>query len=189
MASDDKKLIEEILEGDDSAFKSLMEKYLHPVYNFLRQLVKDTSVVDDLTQETFIKAWKNMVRFDQEKNFKTWIFTIAKNTAYDYLRKKKSIPFSFFKKSEDDKGLEEISEDKILPDEILEKEDLARELEKKLKEVPRKYRTILFLHYKEDFSLYEIAEILKKPYNTIKSLHYRALLRLREAFSKNNAPR
>jgi RNA polymerase sigma-70 factor (ECF subfamily) len=182
MTLDDKKLIEEILDGDDSAFKLLMEKYLKPVYNFLRQLVRDVSVADDLTQETFIKVWKNIARFDQNRNFKTWIFTIAKNTAYDYLRKKKSIPFSFFKKSEDDRGLEEISEDKILPDEILEKEDLARELEGKLKEVPRKYRTILFLHYKEDFSLYEIAEILKKPYNTVKSLHGRALARLRKAF-------
>lgn len=189
MASDDKKLIEEILEGNDSSFRLLMEKYLKPVYNFLRQLVKDASVADDLTQETFIKAWKHIRRFDQSRSFKTWIFTIAKNTAYDYLRKKKSIPFSFFKKNEEDRGLEEISEEGVLPDEILEKEDLARELEEKLKEIPRKYRSILFLHYKEDFSLYEIAEILKKPYNTVKSLHYRALLRLKEAFSKNNAPR
>jgi len=184
MALDDKKLIEETLNGDDLAFEQLMKKYLQPVYNFLRQLIKDTSVVDDLTQETFIKTWKNISRFDQSKSFKTWIFTIAKNTAYDYLRKKKSIPFSFFRKSEDDRGLEEISEDKILPDEILEKEDLAKELEGKLKEIPRKYRSVLVLHYKEDFSLYEIAEILKKPYNTVKSLHYRALLRLREAFLK-----
>lgn len=182
MALDDKKLIKEVLNGDDSAFEQLMKKYLKPVYNFLRQLIKDSFAVDDLAQETFIKAWKNMKHFDAEKNFKTWIFTIAKNTAYDYLRKKKSIPFSFFKKKQEDRDFEEISEEGLLPNEILEKQDIAEEMDKKLQEIPRKYRAVLFLHYKEDLSLLEISEVLGKPYNTVKSLHNRALIKLRKAF-------
>ena len=182
MDLEEKQLAQKSAEGDDLAFEELMKKYLKPVYNFLGQLIKDASAVDDLTQEAFIKAWKNMKRFDADKSFKTWIFTIAKNTAYDYLRKKKSIPFSFFKKSEKDIKIEEISADNLLPDEILEQKDIAKELEEKLQQIPRKYRSVLFLHYKEDMSLSEISEILGKPYNTVKSLHSRALIKLKKAF-------
>lgn len=177
---EDKKIIEDFLDGDGYAFERLLDKYFRAVYNFLYQLIKDVSVTEDITQETFIKTWKNIKRFDREKNFKTWVFTIAKNTAYDYFKKKKTIPFSFFENEEGNNKLENISENNILPDEILERKDIADELEKKLQEIPEKYRLILTLRYKEDFSLSEISKILDKPYNTIKSSHQRALRSLRE---------
>ena len=173
----DKKLIEKALNGDDQAFKQLINKHLKSVYNFLYQLTKDTSSLDDLTQETFIKVWKNLSRFDQSKSFKVWIFTIARNTAYDYLKKRKAIPFSSFDKEEINK-LEEIDETP-LPDEILERQDLEREIEAKLSQIPEHYRIVLILHYKHDFSLSEIAQILKEPYNTIKSRHQRGMQKLK----------
>lgn len=187
MNLEEKKLAEEATDGNDAAFEQLMKIYLKPVYNFLFQIIKDPSIVDDLTQETFIKAWKNIGRFDTEKSFKTWVFTIAKNTAYDYLRKKKSIPFSFFKKKGSGRDLEDISADNLLPNEILERNDLAKELGKNLQKIPINQRVVLFLHYKEDLSLLEISEVLKKPYNTVKSLHGRGLSRLKKVFLENNA--
>lgn len=93
MDIDDNKLVEKYLNEDDSAFNELLKKYLNPVFNFIRQFVSDASVAEDLTQETFFKAWKNLKRFNPNKSFKTWIFTIAKNTTYDYFKKKKTIPF------------------------------------------------------------------------------------------------
>ncbi|MFA6048170.1 MAG: RNA polymerase sigma factor [Parcubacteria group bacterium] len=175
----DKKLIEEFLAGDDASFSVLLQRYLKPVYNFVYQLTGDRSAVDDITQETFIKAWKNIKKFDCDRNFKTWIFTIAKNTAYDHNKKKKTIPFSRFMNEEGNSILSEIEEDKILPDEILHRADLAQELEEKLEQIPVPYKIILTLHYKEDLSFQEISQILGKPYNTIKSQHTRALKALR----------
>ena len=180
----DRKSIAKILDGDDAAFSELVERYLKPIYNFLFTLTRDQSALDDLTQVTFIKAWKNISSFDQSKSFKTWLFTIAKNTAYDYLKKKKTVPFSAFADEEGRNVLEEINEDKPLPDEILERADLSAEIEKKLEEIPAPYRTILLLHYKDDFSLQEISQILGHPYNTIKSQHNRALQVLKKTFDK-----
>jgi RNA polymerase sigma-70 factor, ECF subfamily len=180
MESDDKKLIRQFLDGDDSAFPELVKKYLKPIYNFLYQLTSDKSILDDLVQETFLKTWKNMHRFDQSRNFKIWIFAIARNTAYDYFKKKKTLPFSLFTDQEGRNPLEEISEDKILPEELLARADLAAELEKKISEIPKAYRVILIMRYKEDFSLSEIAKILGVSYNTVKSQHNRALLRLKK---------
>lgn len=181
MAENDEQLVMDYLGGNGFAFELLLKKYLKPIYNFLYQLTGDAVQAEDLTQITFVKAWKNIRKFNPKKNFKTWLFTIAKNTAYDYFKKKKSLLFSFFENSEGYNKLEEIAEDKILPDEILERKDLAKELEIKLKQIPEKYRIILTLRYKEDFSLQEIAEILNAPYNTIKSQHQRALVAMREA--------
>lgn len=182
---DDKKIVENLLNGNNEAFSEIVSKYLKSVYNFIYSLTRDFSSLDDLTQETFIKAWKNIKKFDKDRSFKTWIFTIAKNTAFDYFKKKKTIPFSNFIDEEGNNKLENISDNNILPDEILERKNIAEIMEGKLKEIPEKYRIILTLHYKEDFSLSEIAEILDKPYNTIKSGHQRALKKLKEVLKNN----
>ena len=179
---DDKKTIEDFLDGNEESFNILVSSYLKPIYNFLYQLTNGSSAIDDLTQETFFKAWKNMKKFDQNRSFKTWIFTIAKNTAYDYFKKKKTIPFSNFVDEEGNNKLDNLSDNSILPDEILERKNIAEEMEEKLEKIPEKYRIILTLHYKEDLSLQEISEILDKPYNTIKSGHQRALAKLKEVF-------
>lgn len=180
MISEDNQLVEKFFSGDEKSFSQLVKKYLQPVYSFLYYFTQDRAVLDDLTQETFIKAWKNLRKFDQEKSFKTWIFAIAKNTAYDHFKKKKTLPFANFMDEEGKNKLENISDESIWPDEILERKDIAKELEKKLGEIPEDYRIILILHYKEDFSLQEISEILNKPYNTIKSSHKRGLEKFRK---------
>jgi RNA polymerase sigma-70 factor (ECF subfamily) len=177
---EDRKLIEEFIEGNEYSFEKLLRKYLKPIFNFVCQLSGDFHVAEDLTQETFVKAWKNIKKFDRERSFKTWIFTIAKNTTYDYFKKKKTIPLSNFIDEEGNNRLDNISDGSILPDEILERKDIAIEMEKKLEEIPERYRIILTMRYKNDFSLLEISEILDIPYNTIKSGHQRALQSLRK---------
>jgi RNA polymerase sigma-70 factor (ECF subfamily) len=176
----DALLVENYLAGDEVAFEELVKRYLKPVYNFLYQLTNDQSVLDDLTQVTFLKAWKNIKKFDPGKSFKTWIFTIAKNTAYDYFKKKKTIPFSNFIDAEGNNKLENISDANILPPEILEKADAAKELEGAMTKISDHYRIILLMRYKDDFTLQEIAEILNLSYNTVKSQHQRALAVLRQ---------
>jgi RNA polymerase sigma-70 factor (ECF subfamily) len=180
MNAEDNKLIEEYLAGDTASFEKLVQKYLKPVYNFLFHLISDKAILDDLTQETFVKAWKNLERFDRSKNFKTWIFTIARNTAWDYLKKKKAIPFSAFEDEEGNNKLEQISDNAILPDEILMDAESKINLGEKLQELPAHYRALLLLHYKDELSLQEISVILKKPYNTVKSQHARALASLKK---------
>jgi RNA polymerase sigma-70 factor (ECF subfamily) len=176
----DKQMVKNFLDGDELAFNQLLKRYLKPVYNFLYRLTGDPSMLDDLAQVTFIKAWKNIRRFDRNKNFKAWIFTIAKNTAIDYFKKKKSIPFSFFTDEEGNNKLEEIGDGNILPDEILAKKDVSNEIGRKLKEISDQYRIILLMRYKDDLTLPEIAEILERPVNTVKSQHQRALVALRK---------
>lgn len=181
---DDGQLIEASLEGNDAAFGRLVEKYLRSVYSFLSQFMSDRAVTDDLVQETFIKAWKHLARFDRNKKFKTWLFAIGKHTAYDWLKKKKSLPFSAFENEDGYNVLETLPEEMLLPNELLEQMEDAVLFEHRLAALPDLYRILLLMRYQEGFSLQEIAGILAEPYNTIKSRHQRALYRLKQLFLK-----
>jgi RNA polymerase sigma-70 factor (ECF subfamily) len=183
MEKTDEKMISDFLAGDDASFELLTKRYLKPVYNFLFRLTGgDKALTDDLTQETFLKAWKNIKQFDRSKKLKVWLFAIAKNNARDAWKKKKTVPFSLFENSEGYNRLEEMAEDKPLPDAILEQAQSAEELEAKVKKLPKKYQTLLFLRYRDDLTLSEITQVLKIPYNTVKSRHQRALNALKQEF-------
>ena len=189
MERNETTLIEESLAGDGKAFEELLSPYLQPMYSFVLSLTHDVLMAEDVTQETCIKIWKHLTRFDSEKSFKTWIFAIAKNTAFDALKKKRDLPFSAFSQGEDDEveepWSERIADESPLPDELLARADAAQFLERKLRMLPEGFRRILSLRYRDDFSLSEIAEILGEPYNTVKSRHGRALSGLRRVFEKD----
>lgn len=180
MAKKRENSIEKKFNNNGLAFEELAYKYLKPIFNFIFRLTKNIQVAEDLTQETFIKAWKNLKRYDRKRSFKTWLFTIAKNTAYDYFKKKKTIPFAYFEDMEGNSFLENIEEDIAKPEESLDLEINLKQLEMALEKIPAHYQEVLILCYKEDFTLQEIAEILSEPYNTVKNRHSRAITNLKK---------
>ena len=162
----------------------MLRPQLRPLYAFMYTLVHDRDAAEDIVQIASLKAWKHFGSFDQAKSFKTWLFAIGKNSAFDYLKKKKTIPFSAFQDDEDS-PLERVADESALPDEVLEREDIREAMTLALEQIPEKYRIILELAYREDFSLKEIAEILGEPYNTVKSQHYRGIRALRTVLEKS----
>ncbi len=185
--TDDQKLIERHLSGDADAFPLLMKNSLKSVYRFAYQFTHEEASAEDITQDTFIKAWKHLGRFDPKKKWRTWIFAIAKNTAYDYLKKKKSLPFSAFEDAEGNSPIEAIDDENLLPDALFEKKEIAEEMGRALRRISIVNREVLTLKYLEDFSLEEISEILEEPYNTVKSRHARALKSLKKAILEDPA--
>lgn len=175
----DESLIKDYLSGDENSFKLLIDRYTPLMYAFALRFTKEDNAFD-LTQEIFIKVWKNIKKFKREKSqFKTWLFVIARNTITDYLRKKKTIPFSAL--NTDDKDFVDTIEDKeLLPDEDLIKLEDKKFLNELLDKLPVLYKEILVLYYQEDMTFDEIGKVLKKPLNTVKSYHRRSLLKLRE---------
>lgn len=179
MEISDTELIGTYLQGDEKAFRSIVSRYTRHIYNFVARLSGDREESHDLTQEVFVKVWKNIRRFDTSKNFKTWIFSIARNTTIDYLRKRKSIRFP--ERQEGDVSYEESLRDvEPLPDEIFSRAELARELEQALATLSKDDVTILFLHHDEEMTFEEIGEVLRVPMNTVKSRYRRALHVLRK---------
>lgn len=174
-------LIQNYLLGDDKSFEILVKEYLKPIYSFVYRYVESAQDAQDITQEVFVKVWRNLKKFDQEKSFKTWIFSIAKNAAIDFLRKKKPIPFSKFENEEGENMLVDTLADPItLPSELFKQADIARMLTSAMKKLSPKYRMVLYLRYNDHFKFREIAESLGKPFHTVKSRHRRALILLKK---------
>ncbi len=176
----DEEIIDLYKNGEEEALKVLIDRYTPLLYNLVARLTTQNNA-PDILQEVFIKVWKNLNKFDSSKaSFKTWIFTITKNTTTDFLRKKKSLLFSDLEKEEDSSFSESIPDEAMLPDEVLQKLQDSELLNKVLKGLSINYQTILILHYQEDMTFDEIGKILDKPLNTVKSQHYRAITELRK---------
>jgi RNA polymerase sigma-70 factor (ECF subfamily) len=176
--TDDKEIIRQYLQGDETALEFLVQKYLKPIYSFVYRNVGDISAAEDITQEVFIKVWKNIKKFDLKKNFKPWIFQIAKNTSIDYLRKKKTIPFSRF---ENEYGQNVLTE--TLADEnqnLLELLNTKKEFREVVETLSEKDRQLISLRHEKGLSFKEIAVNLKQSINTIKSRYRRTIISLKK---------
>lgn len=142
---------------------NLVKKYLTPVYSFVFRLVQDKDLAEDITQETFIKVWK---KIDDSKNVKAFLFTVARNLAFDHFRKDKTEYF-------DDEM--EVPDPGPLAPEILDNEEIIKNIE-------HKYLEIIMLHDIEDMTFEEIAEVVGRPMNTVKSQYRRALHDLHQKY-------
>lgn len=173
------QLVAKYLSGDESALERLVQIHLSLLYNFVFLIVREKDMAEDVVQETFIKAWKHLARFDQNQKFKTWLYTIAKNTAFDFLKKKKAIPFSTLTQ-ESEMWFENYPDNSPEILDELSRKETVEQLNQALGQIPELYRTLLILVYREDFDLKEAALILGKPYSTIKSRHQRGVQKLTE---------
>jgi len=178
----DEQLITTYLTGNELALEVLIKRYLKPIYGFAFGYVKDRAIAEDITQDTFLKAWRNLKKFDQQKNFKPWLFAIAKNTALDFLKKKQSIPFSAFENADGTNTfVEGLTDYSAKPDIITEQ---ANDFALAMKQLSSKYSQVLSLYYNDQLNFREIAKELEQPLNTVKSRHRRGLVYLRQHISR-----
>ncbi len=185
MERTDSELISDYQAGNQSSFDLLVSRHLKLVYLFIMRLVGNSGEVEDLTQETFVKVWKNLDKYDQRQDFKNWILKIAKNTTYDWFRKKKSVNFSDLTRMDEEKFEDTLPDPALLPDAIFAQKELGTHLTKALDMIAVPGRTILVLHLEDGLTFEEIAKIVDRPMNTVKSQYRRALLSLREFLLKN----
>ncbi len=172
------------IENKAPAIEKIIAALTVPLHGFILSMVKDKDTAEDLVQETFVKAWKARKKFNSQKNFKTWLFTIGRNATIDFFRRKREAPLSQFE-NEDLNPLDELFSEE--PSEFLEQIDSSIDwqlVKKALESLPPLYETVLRLRYKEDFSFEAIAEILDRPAATVRSQHMRALSILRKQLSR-----
>ncbi len=177
----DKQLIERYFKEDEAAFEVLVKRYLPLVYGFSRRFTGDPEKAADIAQETFVKAWRSLKKFDTAKSFKTWLFAIAKNTALDWLRRRTDIPFSVYEREDAETSFIESIADNAEPLEVLLARKYAAESARRAAgSLPKYYAEVLLLRDDEALTFREISELLRTPLNTVKSRYRRALLLLRE---------
>lgn len=179
---DDRTIIYEYLKGDQRALEFLVKKYLKPIYSFVYRNIGDVEEAEDVTQEVFVKVWKNIRKFDLNKDFKPWIFQIAKNASIDYLRKRKTIPFSRFENNQGQNILTETLT-KNGPD-MLESLNTKTEFEKAIAELSEKDKNLIQLRHSQGMSFKEISQKMNSSINTIKSRYRRTIKNIQKKATK-----
>jgi len=180
MERTDKELIKDYIEGDQNAFKNITERYMRSVYSFVYRLCGNSEESSDITQEVFLKVWKHIKKFDSKQGFKTWLFTIARNTTFDFLRKKKDMVFSKIENEQGESFAHTIPDIEPLPEDLFHKKEVGDLVQTALESLSVDYKTVVILHHIEGLTFEEIGEVVGKSVNTVKSQYRRALAQLRK---------
>lgn len=166
------------LEGDDSGFVDLIRDYKDGLIIYLCSITGNVCLAEDLTEDTFVRIITRKPKFSGKASFKTWLYTIGRNIAYDFLRKKSRIK---------EYSAEELAES-ICDEYDLEKCYIRDEekiaLHNAMKELPEAYRQVIWLTYFEELPNKETAIVMNKSVHNIETLLYRARKALKEILLK-----
>jgi RNA polymerase sigma-70 factor (ECF subfamily) len=184
-AQEDASLVEETLGGNQLSFQLLVERYQDRIFGLVRHYTRNPVEVEDVVQDTFIKAFRKLASFQHQSSFSTWLHRIAVNTALDFLKRSGRSPVHAVEDPEVLGGQGHAPSRSILaPEAGLEREEIARITHEVLDEIPEIFRTVLVLREFEDRSYQEMADMLGISIGTIESRLFRARGRFRDALAR-----
>ena len=172
------------LEGDQDAFAELVYAFQDSVYNLCYRMLSDRGEAEDAAQETFLRAYLNLQRYDPARSFKTWLLTIASNHCIDRIRRRRMTWLSI---EDDPLPALTLRSDEPEPEDASIKEEQSREIQALLQELNPDYRAAVALRYWYDYSYTEIADILDTTESAIKSRLFRARQILAEKINPKTA--
>jgi len=169
-------LVRRCLAGDEKAYRELVEMYQGQVHSVVFRMVRSREDAQDLTQETFVRMFRALDRYDLQRPFAAWLFTIASRLAIDHIRRRKVTPISLTQREagSDDEYEIEIEDSGLKPDEFTTRNEEERRTESLIQSLPPHYRIVVILRHQQDLSYEEIAESLHLPLGTVKARIHRA---------------
>ncbi len=184
-AISDHDLVALAQKGSEKAYRELLGRYQRPVFSLVYRMVRDREQAEDLAQETFVRVFNNIERYDPRFKFSSWIFKIATNLTIDWIRKKEpqtvSIDGSRYATTPDEIEATTItveSRDEN-PEELLIARELGGSIEAAIGTLRPEYRTAILLRHVEGHEYQEIADIMGLPLGTVKTYIHRARNELR----------
>jgi len=183
----DEYLVKSYLKGNKAHGTLLCERYKKRISNFIYRKIQDSEAAKDLTQETFLRAFRSLGTFKQESTFSTWLFTIAHNVCRDHINKvarERAIFESRTRKSEDGEDCDDykntLPDPAPLPSQQLFEGERREIVGKTLAKLPEEQRTAVILNVYEGFTYEEIALITGVPEKTVGTRIYHAKIKLRK---------
>lgn len=182
--NNDDYYINKTLEGDTNFFGTLVEKYQNMVFALAIKMLKNTEESEEVSQDTFIKAYKSLKKFNGESKFSTWLYKIAYNTCLDRIKKNSKFSNSI--------EIDNIPSKEIqLTDTIfegIERKERSEIVQKCMNQLPEDERVILHLFYFDELSLKEIVEIVSLTEGNVKVKLFRARKKLFTIFKETVEP-
>jgi RNA polymerase sigma-70 factor (ECF subfamily) len=168
-----------VRDGDSDAFEEVFRTYHTRIYNYVYRMVGNAEEASDLTQESFFKAYRALLRGEEPLNISAWLYRIASNTCMDFLRRRRLIQWQPLE------GLLSVLGGGVpSPEADLVQKERRAEVEQVLAQLPPRYRMLLLLREREGLSYAEIAEITGDSLDTVRVTLYRARERARKLARK-----
>ena len=173
---DDAELVGRCLQGDERAYRDLIARYRRQVYNLALRMLRRAEDAEDLTQETFVRMFRALERYDTTRPFGAWIITIASRLCIDHLRRRRLNPMSMFQKdaASEEEYVIEAEDPGPGPDVVTVHREEERRAVDLIDSLPEHYRIVVMLRHQQDLSYEEIAEALELPLGTVKARIHRA---------------
>ncbi len=177
-------MVTQVKKGDQEAFEGIVDLFKDKIYRHCFRMVGNGHEAEDLAQETFLRAYRNISKYNNEYKFSTWIFRIATNLCIDRLRKKKPDYYLDAEVPGTDGAnmYSQLSTEEPLPEEVITENEQWNELQAEIMKLPEKYRTAILLKYVEDLSLEEISQVMDIPVPTVKTRIHRGREALKKVF-------
>lgn len=170
---EDAELIRNYKLGNEKAFEQLLYKYKGPLFNYIKKMVGNRTVAEDIFQDVWLKVIKALPRYKERGKFTAWLFKLAHAQTIDYLRRQKLDTFA-------PDELERLPAAGHSLEEDIEKKELISMLNMAVEKLPGKQKEVFLLRKHTDFSFKEIAYILGCPLNTALSRMHNAIINLRK---------
>lgn len=173
-------------KGSEKAYRELLGRYQRPVFSLIYRMVRDREQAEDLAQETFVRVFNNIDRYDPAYKFSSWIFKIATNLTIDWIRRKEvptvSIDGSRYATSSDDIEASTITveSDDENPEELLQSRELGSQIEAAIGKLRPEYRQAIVLRHIDDLAYEDIAQIMALPLGTVKTYIHRGRKELQD---------
>lgn len=176
MINEDADLIRRALAGDQRACRDLVRRYQRQVFSVLIRVVRRAEDAEDLTQETFIRMFRALDRYDPERPFTAWLFTIATRLGIDHLRRRRvpTLSLTIAEPGSTEERTLDVEDPGLRPDEITSNAEEERRAQDLIDSLPEHYRIVVVLRHQQDLSYEEIAEALNMPLGTVKARIHRA---------------
>ncbi|MFL7791953.1 MAG: RNA polymerase sigma factor [Anaerolineae bacterium] len=175
-------LAHRVRDGDSDAFEEVFRTYYPRIYNYVYRLVENAEDASDLTQESFLKAYRALLRGEEPLNISAWLYRIASNTCMDALRRRRLIQWQPLEGL-----LSVLGGGATSPEAELVQKEQQTEIEQVLAQLPPRYRMILLLREREGLSYAEIAEVTGDSLDAVRVTLYRARERARKLAKKIGA--
>ena len=169
-------LLRRCLAGDEAAYRELVRRYQRAVYSVAFRMVRSAEDAEDLTQETFVRVFKALDRYDPARPFQAWLFTITSRLSIDHIRRRrmKTVPLFRSEPGSEEEHAVELEDQGLLPDQLAVHSEEERGVRDLIDTLPPHYRIVVLLRHQQDLSYEEIAQALNLPLGTVKARIHRA---------------
>ena len=186
MVQNEQALVDQICNGDRSAFKELVERHKKKIYFLAYDIVGDHHDAEDISQEVFIKVFRSLKTFRRDAKMSSWLYQITVNTSIDHLRRKSAKPLKLMEdldKANVQERLPGSRNTAINPEQSAEALIMQGRLSQALQKVSPKERSVFVMRHYNELKTSEISEILNISQGTVKALLFRAVRKLRKELS------